>query len=196
MNGASTGSLSCKSNCKFDVSKCTGRSGAGGSGGTNGSGGRFGGAGGTIFGNGGAFATGGRNNGGRGGTAGRGGAAGTPTPTDAGSGQTACTNNADCGRNRVCCGTMAGGQLTGIGCQQACTRGELTVECGKASDCGRNQVCCGTLNGNQTQYDSLACAATCGGRNEYTVCTTNAECAQGTTCRASTILPSEFKVCR
>lgn len=184
MNPASLGSLGCTSECKFDLSHCTGRSGTGGTGGTDGSGGTSGAGG--ISGLGGVVGTGGR-------TAGQGGTTGA-----AGSGNEAvqCTSDSACPRNRVCCGTEANGQLTGFQCAASCGRNEVPAACGKAADCARGQVCCGTLTANQTQYTGLACAATCTGRNDITLCTANAECAQGTRCQVSQLLPSGFKVCR
>jgi hypothetical protein len=205
-NSASKGVLGCnRSTCQFDVSMCIGGGGAGGRfggtggrfGGTGGrfggTGGGFGGAGGRFGGAGGAFATGGRPTGG---TAGRGGAAGAAgSPDDGGTGLS-CTSDAGCPRNSSCCGTLTNGELTSTGCAQSCARSDLAVGCAKAADCGRNEVCCGTLNGGQTRYTSLTCAGTCGGRNEITLCTTNAECPQGSRCLASQLLPAEFRVCR
>src|SRR5262245_20204236 len=117
----------------------------GGTMGISGRGNGRGGLGGTSFGGqngGGTMGVGGRNNGGGGtmgmGTGGRGrgrGNGGTPQaggraatggnqPTDAGldSGATVdagppCAASGDCASGQVCCGTIAGGQYTGFGCQ-------------------------------------------------------------------------------
>jgi hypothetical protein len=178
-NSTSTGVLGCTSKCKFDTRNCSGTSGSGGGSGTGGG-----------FGNGGAFVGNGGRFGGGGGVVGNGG-----RMTGGGGGgapNVACTSDASCGRNRVCCGTQQGA----FACQTACGRTDLPAGCGKSSDCANGQTCCGTLNGNQSAYTALACAATCGA-NDYVLCTSNRDCTtQGTTCQASRLLPTAFKVCR
>jgi hypothetical protein len=82
-------------------------------------------------------------------------------------------------------------------CAATCGQnGSTTAECHQASDCGRGQVCCGTTNQTGVAYTSMACAATCNQNGERPLCASNRECAQGTTCQATQLLPSNFKICR
>jgi hypothetical protein len=193
MRTGSTGPLGCRSDCTYDKSRCSGEPGAGGRSGTGGSlgnGGRLGGGG--RLGNGGVLGNGGRiGNAGRPGTAGNAGNGGNGTV------DVQCTSDGDCTRNRVCCGTQAGGQLTAFLCQQSCGQNDVATPCSQPTDCPNGQTCCGTLNGGGNRYTGIACAATCGGA-DITLCSTNQDCAQaqGTRCQASQFLPSNFKVCR
>ncbi|HVU02202.1 MAG TPA: hypothetical protein VHE30_10630 [Polyangiaceae bacterium] len=182
----SKGTVRCTRTCRYDLTDCSGANGTGGAGtGGNGTGGN--GTGGN--GNG----TGGRNTGGTGTGGGPATGGGPNGGVDVG-----CTSNSDCTGNQICCGERANGQLSSFSCRNRCGNNGFAVECAKASDCGNGQVCCGTLNANGNAYTGIACAATCAqnGQNERILCTRNSECTGGDTCQNSTLLTSDFKVCR
>jgi hypothetical protein len=181
MNSRPTGQLSCSKQCKLDTDGCTGSGGPGTGGGT-GTGGRSGTGGGVGIG---GIGTGGGV--GTGGAIGAGGRAGGAT--------TACTSTSDCSGRQVCCGTRANTAYT-FACAATCARTDTTAECHVASECGNREVCCGTTNQTGTSYSSIACAATCTGNGERPLCATDNDCAAGTTCQTSRVLPSTFKVCR
>jgi hypothetical protein len=143
--------------------------------------------------------------GGRGGRSGGGAGAGGSAPIDAGmdSGPIAdagptCAGSSDCGSGQVCCGTIANGQYTGFTCQANCGTNNTVVDCSRPSDCTGGQVCCGMLQtGQNVHYTSISCQATCGqAPNEFTQCTSDAQCTGGLTCQTSQYLPPPFRVCR
>src|SRR5580692_6682517 len=104
---------------------------------------------------------------------------------------TAC-GTATCTSTQQCCVSLATGRTgTTVACADACTGASIAATCSSAASCTGGQVCCATLGGGgrNTSAASTSCEDSCarpdGGRAAISiqVCSTDAECPQGDTCR-------------
>ncbi len=135
--------------------------------------------------------------------AGTSGAPGNPTSEDAGGPAhplplitaTAC-GTATCTSTQQCCVTLATGRTGAtVACHDTCTGASIAATCSSAASCTGGQVCCATIGGGgrNTGAASTSCEDSCappdGGRGAIAiqVCSTDAECPQGDTCRADVL---------
>jgi hypothetical protein len=108
---------------------------------------------------------------------------------------TAC-GTATCTTTQQCCVSLAAGRTGAtVACADACTGASIAATCSSAASCTGGQVCCATLGagGRNTSAASTSCEDSCappdGGRAAISiqVCSTDAECPQGDTCRADVL---------
>jgi hypothetical protein len=109
----------------------------------------------------------------------------SPPPQPIQCGTSSCDPN-----TQVCCVTFNGQNVN-----ETCTaQGQCSgaaLACTNAASCPPNEVCCATLT---QQQQSSQCQAQCqGGFQHPQLCSTDAECPQGMTCKNS---PFGLKVCR
>jgi hypothetical protein len=58
----------------------------------------------------------------------------------------------------------------------------IALECDQRSDCTAGALCCGTTS---TRRAVCTTTTTCAGNDEYLICTTDADCAPGKTCKTA-----------
>jgi hypothetical protein len=77
-----------------------------------------------------------------------------------------------------------------------CNQGYVEISCNGPEDCAGG-VCCATVDWQmQPPYTGIACAATCDGMNNLTLCDPmNPKCPNNTQCGMSQVLGQGYFVC-